>query len=222
MAESICIQKVIEISGDLNQKLSRLSGRSPLATITALLVPVILPTNDQANIKFYRDRSDHPKTFIRYLKAHFENMRSQLREAYSESCELTYVKTALKGYVQKWFVIHEQAINKFEDFERLFLKHFWGRGEQQKTLINFWNGRFEVNFGLTREKYATNKDFMLQLLDNPVEKVIVKQFSHHFDTSVIEKIYRDNVRIYDKFLEILRNFKILDDEKAGWSKANSK
>lgn len=68
----------------------------------------------------------------------FENMRSQLSDAYSESYELTYVRTALKAHAQKWFGIHEQSINSFEDFETLFLKPFWGPAEQQTVLTNFW------------------------------------------------------------------------------------
>lgn len=53
------------------------------------VVLIILSTiNDQANIKIYGDPNDRPKTFIRNLKAHFENMRSQFMEAYSETYEL--------------------------------------------------------------------------------------------------------------------------------------
>lgn len=43
-----------------------------------------------------------------------KNMRRQLREAYSESNDFTYVRTALEAYAQKWFAIHEQLINSFE------------------------------------------------------------------------------------------------------------
>lgn len=96
------------------------------------------------------------------LYCHFENLRSQLKDVYSETYELTYVMTALKADAHKRFSTHEQSINNFEDFERLFLKHFWGRLQQQKVLTIFWNGRYEASFHFTREKYATNKYFVLQ------------------------------------------------------------
>lgn len=35
------------------------------------------------------------------------------------------------------------------------------------------------------------------------EEVIVKQLAQHFEEAVTEKVYKDNIRIYDAVLEIL-------------------
>lgn len=63
----------------------------------------------------------------------------------------------------------------------MYYEHFYGRMEQQKTLRNFWNGRYEPGISPT----------------------------------IIGKINKDDTRIYDEFLVILRNFVILNNVKAG-------
>lgn len=76
-----------------------------------------------------------------------------------------------------------------------FLKYLWGRTQQRNILTSIWNVKYETSFGPTKGKYATNKYFKLQQLGSLIdEEIIIKQLSHHFDTSVTE---RDNVRIYE-------------------------
>lgn len=65
-----------------------------------------------------------------------------------------------------------------------------------KVLANFWNGKYKTIFGLKREKYATNKYFMLQQLDNSVDKEVI--------------------------MKMLKNLDILDNLKTGRPKAQYK
>lgn len=54
------------------------------------------------------------------------------------------------------------------------------------------------------------------------EEVIVKQLAQHFEEAVIEKVYKDNVQIYNTLLENLRNFDTLSGVMAGRPKTYAK
>lgn len=56
-------------------------------------------------------------------------------------------------------------------FTQVSLKNFWGRTWQPKVFADFWNGRYQAAFGLTREKYR-NKYFSLQQLNNPIDEEV--------------------------------------------------
>lgn len=95
-----------------------LSGKSSSGA-TVPVLPIFLPsTNDQENIEFLGSEMATPKPSLE--SAHFQNMRSQLRETTMKSINSpNYFKTELKAHAQKWFDIHERSTNIFEDSERL-------------------------------------------------------------------------------------------------------
>lgn len=153
-------------------------------------------------LKYAGENKLHPKIFIRQL--------GQYVGTYGLETNIKQIiQGSLCGEAELWYQLVEDRYNSFEQFETLFLNHFWGEHAQQKVRFSLFNGKYSTRFGCSREKYVLQKYYNVRHLEPALtETEIVKFLSRHFDEDIHKVIVVQRITTMDQLIEYMRS---LDD-----------
>lgn len=158
---------------------------------------------------FYGDSRMHPQIFITRLKQNLQNL-------IHDTPVKQYLQEKLRADAELWYQMVEERFETFEQFEILFLKQYWGEYNQRKVRLNLFNGRYDENEGISRERYTIKKFYNIRYLDPKfTEDEMVRYLARHFHDDIHNVIVTQRINTIDGLIEYLRS---IDEYKVGWKK----
>lgn len=181
----------------------------PITPIDYTYQDIRTATLINTELQFHGDARVHPKVFIKRLKNYLQtlNPRHNIKQV---------IQDALRGDAEAWYQMVEDKYETIEQFETIFLNHFWGEYNQQRVRLNLFNGSYNETFGSSREKYIMRKIYNIRHLEPSLtEAEMVRYLARHFSEDIHNVIITQRINTIETLIEYVRN---IDDHKIGWKK----
>lgn len=185
-----------------NERLIRIIPTTP----TTYTQPQTYATLD---LQFYADARIHPKIFMARTKQYIQTL--------PPSTQIKHIiQNMLRGDAELWYQMVEDKYESLEEFEGLFFKQYWGEFHQQRVRLNLFNGRYNENYGVSRERYVMKKVYNIRYLEPRfTEAEMVRYLARHFRDDVHSVIITQRITTLDALIEYLRG---IDEHRNGWRK----
>lgn len=171
-------------------------------------------TIEKESPKFSKNKNKHPKEFIKELEQYLWQNKNQLGNRYNLVLEMSVIKASMCGEAGEWYKVKEGDFKSFKEFEKGFLKTFWGIKEQEKMRIELYQERYNPKDNCTREQYVLKRIHLLRYLDGiNDDRTIIGILAGHFEVDISQKIDVDDIEQLDQFIKIVKAYDSGDERR---------
>ncbi|XP_050515693.1 putative uncharacterized protein DDB_G0282133 [Diabrotica virgifera virgifera] len=159
---------------------------------------VIIHNGAENKVQFGGDiKKQHPVPFIRMLKN-----KKQGYEEFEEAKDM--IRTHFRDGAALWFESKQNELQDWEEFERKFLRYYWGKEKQMVVNSELQNGKYDEKLGISEEKYALQVYASGQYLNyNYSEEQLVELIARHFDNTMEDYVTLQGYRDMDSLCQFL-------------------
>uniref|UniRef100_A0A6P7H495 Cilia- and flagella-associated protein 45-like n=1 Tax=Diabrotica virgifera virgifera TaxID=50390 RepID=A0A6P7H495_DIAVI len=159
---------------------------------------LIIHNGAENKVQFGGDiKKQHPVPFIRMLKN-----RKQGYEEFEDAKDM--IRNHFKDGAALWFESKQNELQDWEEFERKFLRYYWGKEKQMVVNSELQNGKYDEKLGMSEEKYALQVYASGQYLNyNYSEEQLVELIARHFDNTMEDYVTLQGYRDMDSLCQFL-------------------
>lgn len=178
---------------EMKKKIDELSNKGSVLNANTFMYKVGEPT-----MKFFGNDKIHPMVFI-------NNLKQELKEIGGNDNFGLLARKYFAGDALAWFDMVIDQSESFENFENKFISYYWGESKQARVRENLIFGKYNANFGLSRERYVMTKLNKTKCMEPPIlEKDFVKYLARHFSEEIRETIAIQNITKIESLLAYMR------------------
>ncbi|XP_024946769.1 uncharacterized protein LOC112495244 [Cephus cinctus] len=117
------------------------------------------------------------------------------------------ISQSMTGSTKEWWLLIEEKIYAWEDFEREFKRRFWNEEEQYRISEKLEFGSFDENKKGSRVDYAIRIISNAKDIEPPIpEAQIITKMARHFDENIRSAILARGMKTTDEILDLLQRF----------------
>lgn len=166
------------------------------------VIQIITPPNLN-NLPKFDSRNINPRDFLNRIGNYYSDLQNKTTTKDSISY-LTLVENCLQGPAADWYCVVKENIKNQDDFEQLFLDHYWNQHIQQLVKKGIESETYRPEGRLTMTAYCLKKlSKLTNLTPKLQESELVQILGNHFNPIISDAITVQNINSVNKLLELL-------------------